>query len=194
MFAMTPLPYDMSALEPYMSARTLEFHYGRHYKTYVDTLNKLAKGTRFENMSLPDVVRESYGHEEYQTLFNNAGQVWNHEFFWQSMKLAGGGLPPESLQTEIERQFGSFEAFREEFKKAALSQFGSGWIWLVRKDGKLRILKTANADTPLTAGLQPLFTLDVWEHAYYLDFQNRRADYADNFFEHLIDWQRAAMR
>ena len=110
------------------------------------------------------------------------------------MKLAGGGLPPESLQTEIERQFGSFEAFREEFKKAALSQFGSGWIWLVRKDGKLRILKTANADTPLTAGLQPLFTLDVWEHAYYLDFQNRRADYADNFFEHLIDWQRAAMR
>lgn len=187
-FEMIELPYDKTALELYMSATTFDFHYGKHYKTYVDTLNKLIAGTDYDNMSLDEIVRSTAGKPDLTPIFNNAAQAWNHAFFWQSMRPNGGSEPKAELKQRIEQTFGSVDKFKEEFKAAALSQFGSGWVWLVEQDGELKVVKTANADTPIAHGLKPLFTLDVWEHAYYIDYQNRRADFATAFLEHLVNW------
>lgn len=189
MFEMIMLPYDMSALEPYMPERTMEFHYGKHYKNYIDTLNKLTAGTEYEGMTLEEIVRAAYGKADKQAVFNNAGQALNHQIFWTSMKPNGGGRPQGKFLELVEKQYGSFEKFREELKNAAVTQFGSGWAWVaLDKDGSIKIVKTANADNPLTQGLKPLVAIDVWEHAYYLDFQNRRADFVDGFLDNLVNW------
>ncbi len=188
MFEMKPLPYAPDALGEYMSARTLEFHYGKHYRTYVETLNKLIAGTGFEHLPLEEIIQKTYGKTEYQAIFNNAGQVYNHEMFWNSMTPNGGGIPQGRLAEKIKESFGSFEKFKEEFKNVAITQFGSGWGWLAVDDGKLKIIKTANGDTPVARGIKPLLNIDVWEHAYYLDYQNRRADFAENFLQHLVKW------
>lgn len=187
-FELPELPYADNALEPYISQKTMGFHYGKHHRAYVDNLNKLIQGTPFEKMSLEQIVKESTGKPEHAAIFNNAAQAWNHAFFWRAMKPSGGGKPSPALLEKIERDFGSFDKFREEFKNAAVSQFGSGWAWLVEKDGKLSIFKTSNADTPVAHEMKPIFTIDVWEHAYYLDYQNRRADFVEAFLEHLVKW------
>ena len=188
-FDLPPLPYEMNALEPYISTTTMEFHYGKHHRTYVDNLNKLVKGTRFEEMPLEKIVKETAGNPEFTAIFNNAAQAWNHDFFWKSMSPNGGGAPKGELAEKINRDFGSYENFRQEFKNAATTQFGSGWAWLAEKDDKLQVVKTSNADTPLAHGLTPLITVDVWEHAYYLDYQNRRADFVDAYLDHLVNWK-----
>lgn len=190
MFKLPPLNYDLDALEPYISKRTMEFHYLKHHQTYIDNLNKLIAGTEFENMALPAIIQQTAGKPEHQAIFNNAAQTWNHTFFWNSMRPNGGGKPFGNLLNEISESFGSYENFRKEFKEAATGQFGSGWAWLIRKDdGKLGIMKTSNADNPLAHGLEALATIDVWEHAYYLDYQNRRADFVDAFLDNLINWK-----
>lgn len=188
-FELPPLPYEKNALEPFISATTMEYHYGKHHQTYVDNLNKLIKGTRFESMSLEDIIRETAGKPEYAGIFNNAAQNWNHTFFWQSMSPEQS-RPEGEILKKIEKDFGSCENFREEFKNAALTQFGSGWAWLAEDGDKLVVLKTSNADTPLAHGLKPLLTLDVWEHAYYLDYQNRRAAFIDAYLDKLANWKR----
>ena len=186
MFELPPLPYPMDALEPYISENTMSFHYGKHHKAYVDNLNKLVKDTEFENMPLEDVVKNTAGRKEFSGIFNNAAQAWNHAFFWNSMQKNGGGEPTGELKKKIERDFGSYENFRAEFKNAATGQFGSGWAWLVSgRDGALSVQKAPNQDTPLP--LCPLLTCDVWEHAYYLQYQNRRGDYFEAWWQ-LVDW------
>ena len=187
-FDMEKLPYEQNALEPYISANTMSYHYGKHYKTYIDNLNKLVAGSKFEQMSLDDIIRTTAGKTEYTAIFNNAAQAWNHAFFWKSMRPNGGGEPHAELKKLLERDFGSVEKFKEEFKATAVGQFGSGWAWLVEDGGKLKIMKTGNADNPLAHGLKALLTVDVWEHAYYLDYQNRRADFVTAFLEHLANW------
>ena len=185
-FVLEALPYAENALEPYISANTISFHYGKHHRAYVDNLNKLIVGTKFENMSLEEIIKEAYGKVEYIGIFNNAAQAWNHAFFWKSMS-AGDKAVPAELKAKIERDFGSYDKFCEAFLEVAVSQFGSGWAWLVEdKDGKLSVLKTSNADTPIAHGLKPLTTVDVWEHAYYLDYQNRRADFVKTFIINLM--------
>ena len=180
------LPYASDALEPYISTTTMEFHYGKHHKAYVDNLNKLIAGTPFADLSLEEIIKETAGNEKFQAIFNNAAQAWNHNFFWHCMSADGGKAPKGVLLKKIEDAFGSYAQFCEDFTNAAVSQFGSGWAWLVEdKDGKLSIMKTANADTPLAHGLKALLTVDVWEHAYYLDYQNRRADFVKTFLTHL---------
>ncbi len=188
MFDLPPLPYPMDALAPYISEQTMEFHYGKHHKAYVDNLNKLIKDTEFEQMSLEDVVKNTAERKDLGGIFNNAAQAWNHAFFWQSMKPNGGGEPSGELKKKIERDFGSYDNFKAEFKTAATTQFGSGWAWLVEKDGKLSIMKTSNADTPIAHGYKPIITVDVWEHAYYLDYQNRRPDFVEAYLAHLVNW------
>lgn len=187
-FEMVKLPYEMKDLEPYMSEQTFNYHYGKHYKTYVDNLNKAIIGTIFENMSLADIIVKTAGKPEYTAIFNNAAQAWNHEFFWKSMHKNGGGEPKAEMKQRLEKDFGSVEKFKEVFKAAAVGQFGSGWAWLIDNGGKLEVMKTANADNPLAHGVKPLLTIDVWEHAYYLDYQNRRADFVDTFLEQLVNW------
>lgn len=188
-FELPELPYAKNALEPYISEKTMEFHYGKHHKAYVDNLNKLVKDTEFENMSLEEVIKTSAGRAEFSAIFNNAAQAWNHTFFWNCMMKDGGQAPQGELRAKIDRDFGSYEKFKEEFKNAATSQFGSGWAWLAEgKDGKLTVMKTSNADTPLVHGLKPIITCDVWEHAYYLDYQNRRPDFVSAFLEHLVKY------
>ena len=187
-FEMVKPPYEMKDLEPYMSEQTFNYHYGKHYKTYVDNLNKAIIGTIFENMSLVDIIVKTAGKPEYTAIFNNAAQTWNHEFFWKSMRKNGGGEPKAEMKQRLEKDFGSVEKFKEVFKAAAVGQFGSGWAWLVDNGGKLEVMKTANADNPLAHGVKPLLTIDVWEHAYYLDYQNRRADFVDTFLEQLVNW------
>ena len=190
MFKLPLLSYELDALAPYISKNTMEFHYLKHHQTYVDNLNKLIAGTEFESMSLEEIVQKTAGKPEYTAIFNNAAQVWNHTFFWNCMRPNGGSRPQGRLLEEITRSFGSYENFRKEFKDAALAQFGSGWAWLVRRaSGGLEIMKTANADNPLAHGLEALITIDVWEHAYYLDYQNRRGDFIDAFLNHLVDWK-----
>ena len=180
------LPYASDALEPYISTTTMEFHYGKHHKAYVDNLNKLIAGTPFADLSLEEIIKETAGNEKFQAIFNNAAQAWNHNFFWHCMSADGGKAPKGVLLKKIEDAFGSYDQFCEDFTNAAVSQFGSGWAWLVEdKDGKLSIMKTANADTPLAHGLKALLTVDVWEHAYYLDYQNRRADFVKTFLTQL---------
>jgi superoxide dismutase, Fe-Mn family len=168
----------MDALEPHISAKTFEFHWGKHHRTYVDNLNKQIPGTGLEGKTLEEVVVASWNGGKPTPLFNNAAQIWNHDFFWASMKPNGGGEPTGKLAEAIKATFGSYDNFKTEFKNACLTQFGSGWAWLALKDGKLQIVKTGNAELPVTAGFTPLLTIDVWEHAYYIDYQNRRADFA----------------
>ncbi len=188
MFKLDPLPYAKNALEPYISERTLEFHYGKHHQTYVTNLNNLTEGTPLETESLEDIILATYNHPEQQGIFNNAAQVWNHTFYWNSLTPTPKS-PSEELNIALTNAFGSFESFKDAFKKASLAQFGSGWAWLVtNKAGVLQILKTGNADTPLTSEFTPLLTCDVWEHAYYLDYQNQRALYVDACMLHLLNW------
>lgn len=187
-FALPPLPYAQDALEPHISARTLSFHYGKHHQGYVNNLNRLVTETPMASLSLEEIVKTTAGKEDQAAIFNNAAQVWNHSFFWKCMQPAGGGKPTGKLLGQIEQAFGSYDKFRAEFIHAALSQFGSGWAWLVRDGETLRIVKTANADTPLAHGQIPLLTCDVWEHAYYLDYQNARAAFVETFLEHLVNW------
>lgn len=184
-----PLPYAENALEPVVSAKTMSFHYGKHHKTYVDNLNKFIEGTEFASMPLEKIITSTAGKPEKITIFNNAAQTWNHTFYWNSLTPKGGGEPPAALKKKIEASFGSVDACKKELASAAVAQFGSGWAWLVMDAGKLKVVKTANADNPLTTGLKPLLVIDVWEHAYYLDYQNRRADYINAVLEKLINWE-----
>ena len=189
MFEMKELPFEFSALEPYMSSETLNFHYGKHYKAYIDKLNELVSGTPYKAMPLEAIVRESYKHPEHRAIYNNAGQVWNHQFFFNSLSAVGGTEPSGKIMKQIETSFGDYENFKKEFKAKALAQFGSGWCWVVAKADRLEVAATSNADNPIALNLgQPLVCADVWEHAYYLDYQNRRADYLDAFLDHMIKW------
>jgi superoxide dismutase, Fe-Mn family len=189
-FALPALPYAQDALEPYVSAKTMSVHYGKHHQTYVDNLNKLAGGTPLaDGRPLERVVLESAGMADKAAIFNNAAQVWNHTFFWQSMKAGGGGRPTGRLLDMIEKSFGGFEKFRDAFTAAAVAQFGSGWVWLVQDGAALKVIKTSNADTPIAHGQTPILTCDVWEHAYYLDYQNRRKDFVEAFLNHLVNWE-----
>ncbi len=179
-----PLPYPMDALEPYISRETLEYHYGKHHKAYVDNLNKLIPGTEFEDKDLETIVRTA----PPGPIFNNAAQVWNHTFYWNCMKPQGGGEPTGLLAEAIRQAFGSFQAFKERFSQTAVGTFGSGWAWLVRKaDGSLEVQSTSNAGNPMTEGHTPLLTCDVWEHAYYIDYRNQRPKYVENFWN-LVNW------
>jgi Fe-Mn family superoxide dismutase len=187
-----PLPYGDNALDPVISANTLGFHYGKHHKTYVDNLNKLITGTELADLSLEEVVTATAGKPDKVGVFNNAAQVWNHTFYWSSLSPNGGGEPPAALRQKIEASFGSVDACKKELATAATTQFGSGWAWLVKDGDKLQVTKTSNADLPLTKGLKPLLTIDVWEHAYYLDYQNRRVDYVNAVLDKLINWSFAA--
>lgn len=182
------LPYGKNALAPYISATTLEFHHGKHHKTYVDNANKLLAGTELENASPEDIIRKTAGDAAKIGIFNNVAQAWNHSFYWQGIKPTGGGLPTGAIAGKINAAWGAYEKFMEELKNAGVTQFGSGWAWLVLDQGALKIVKTANADNPLTKNVKPLLTIDVWEHAYYLDYQNRRADYLTTFIDKLINW------
>ncbi|GAB4217970.1 MAG: superoxide dismutase [Synechococcales cyanobacterium] len=194
-FQQPPLPYAPTALEPHMSARTFEFHYGKHHAAYVTNLNNLTKDTPLADLSLEDLIRSVAGDPAKAGVFNNAAQIWNHTFFWESMAPNGGGEPTGALAEKIAADFGSFTAFRDAFKSAAATQFGSGWAWLVLEGNTLKVTKTGNADNPLTvAGQVPLLTLDVWEHAYYIDFQNRRPDFIETFLTHLVNWEKVAER
>ncbi len=193
-FELPPLPYARDALAPHISSNTFDFHYGKHHQAYVTNLNRLVEGTGFAGLGLEDVIRKS-AEEKSAGIFNNSAQVWNHSFFWDSMKPMGGGAAHGDVGRLIDRDFGSFEAFKKAFAEAGATQFGSGWAWLVAKGGKLEIRKTPNAETPLTeAGTTPLLTLDVWEHAYYLDYQNRRPDFIATFLDHLVNWDFANAR
>jgi Fe-Mn family superoxide dismutase len=182
------LPYGKDALAPHISANTLDFHYGKHHKTYVDNLNKLITGTDLAEKSLEEIIKISVGDSAKAGIFNNAAQIWNHSFYWQCLKKSGGGSPTGAIASKINAAWGSYDKFAEELKNAGVTQFGSGWAWLVLEDGQLKITKTANADTPLAHGQKPLLTIDVWEHAYYLDYQNRRPDYLTAVIQNLINW------
>jgi superoxide dismutase, Fe-Mn family len=186
--SLASLPYSKDALEPYISARTIDFHYGKHHQAYVDNTRKLIAGTEYAELSLKEIIQKSSKNPDQAAIFNNAAQSFNHDFFWKSMKSGGGGAPKGRIGQAIEKSFGSHAQFEKEFAEAALSQFGSGWAWLVQDAGVLKVIKTANAENPMTRGWVPLLTLDVWEHAYYLDYQNRRGDYIRAYLDHLINW------
>ncbi len=186
-FELPPLPYPKDALAPHMSAETFDYHHGKHHAAYVAKLNELTQGKPEANKSLEEIIRSSEG-----ALFNNAAQVWNHTFFWNCMKPNGGGEPKGDLADSIKRDFGSFDKFKEAFTNAAIGRFGSGWAWLVLDNGKLAVTSTPNAETPLTTSAKPLLTLDVWEHAYYIDYRNARPKFVDVFFQHLVNWDFAS--
>lgn len=187
-FVLPPLPYAEDALEPHISAKTLSFHYGKHHKAYVTKLNELVKDTDLAKLSLEEVIKKTAGDTQKAGVFNNAAQVWNHTFYWHSMKQGGGGAPKGQIAEKINKDFGGFDKFKEEFKNAGATQFGSGWAWLVLDGGKLKVTKTPNADLPMVHGQTALLTMDVWEHAYYLDYQNRRPDYITTFLDKLVNW------
>lgn len=187
-FELPPLPYAPNALEPYLSEKTLSFHHGKHHLTYVQNLNKLIEGTALADASLVDIIRHGAGDPAKGGIFNNAAQIWNHTFYWHSMAPGGGGKPTGPIADRIAADFGSYDGFRMAFKEAALTQFGSGWAWLVLDGAHLKVTKTSNGDLPLAHGQHALLTCDVWEHAYYLDYQNKRADYVDVFLDHLVNW------
>jgi superoxide dismutase, Fe-Mn family len=191
-YVLAPLPYADNALEPVISAHTLSFHYGKHHKAYVDNLNKLVADTALVGQSLEEIIKATAGQADKAGIFNNAAQVWNHMFYWHSLSPNGGGEPPAALKQKIEAAFGSVDACKKELANAAVTQFGSGWAWLVQDGDKLAIAKTSNADSPLTKNSRPLLTIDVWEHAYYLDYQNRRPDYVNTILDKLINWEFAA--
>jgi Fe-Mn family superoxide dismutase len=188
-FELPPLPFAIDALEPHISARTFEFHHGKHHAAYVTNLNNLTKDSDLASKSLEEVIKAAAADlPAKQGIFNNAAQVWNHTFFWNCLKKGGGGKPGAKLLARIESDLGGFDKFKEDFKNAAVTQFGSGWAWLVLDGGKLKITKTANADLPLAHGQKALLTVDVWEHAYYLDWQNRRPDFVQCFLDNLVNW------
>jgi superoxide dismutase, Fe-Mn family len=187
-----PLPYAENALDPVISSSTVALHYGKHHKGYFDTLNKLIADTALASLSLEQIIAKTAGKEDEAAIFNNAAQAWNHTFYWSSLRPNGGGAPPAAVKTWIDAAFGSVDACRKELAAAATSQFGSGWAWLVQDGGKLKVVKTSNANTPLTTSANPLLVIDVWEHAYYLDYQNRRPDYANAVIDKLINWDFAA--
>lgn len=187
-YELPALPYDYTALAPYISKSTLEFHHDKHHAAYVNNYNGLVKDTPFDNQAIEDVIKAVAGDASKAGIFNNAAQAWNHTFYWNSIKPNGGGTPTGALAEKITADFGSFEAFVDEFKKAGATQFGSGWAWLVLDGGTLKVTKTGNAENPLTTGATPLLTMDVWEHAYYLDYQNRRPDYINDFLTKLVNW------
>jgi superoxide dismutase, Fe-Mn family len=188
-FSLPDLPYGRGALAPHISEETLNYHHGKHHQAYVTNLNGLIEGTDLEKASLEDIVKKAAGDKAKAGLFNNAAQVWNHTFYWHSMKPDGGGKPTGKIAAMIDSDLGGYDQFVKDFKAAGGGQFGSGWAWLVLKDGKLAITKTPNAETPLTeAGVTPLLTMDVWEHAYYLDYQNSRPNYMDAFLNNLVNW------
>jgi superoxide dismutase, Fe-Mn family len=186
-----PLPYSQNALEPYISQKTAEFHYGKHHLAYVDKTNELIKGTNLALLPLEEIIKQTAGSPEKTAIFNNAAQVWNHNFYWQSMK-PGGSKPEGDLLKKIQASFGSAENLKKQLQDAALSQFGSGWTWLVVDGDKLKVVKTGNAENPMVQGQTPLLVIDVWEHAYYLDYQNRRADYVKALIDNLLNWEFAA--
>jgi Fe-Mn family superoxide dismutase len=190
-FTLAPLLYSEDALAPVISANTLRIHYGKHYKGYVDQLNKLVPGTPLADLSLEEVVVATAGNPQYTEIFHNAAQAWNHAFYWSSL-TPRNSVASAALRARIDASFGSAEALKKQLAEAATTQFGSGWAWLVLDDGKLKVVKTDNAQTPLTQHMQPLLTIDVWEHAYYLDFQNRRADYVSGVLDNLINWEFAS--
>ncbi len=191
-FELPPLPFAQDALEPHISANTLSFHHGKHHNAYVTNLNNLTQDSPLAGKSLEEIIKATAGDAAQAGVFNNAAQVWNHTFYWNSMKPGGGGAPSGDLAGRIDDAFGGLDKFKAEFKAAAIGQFGSGWAWLVVDGGNLEIVKTANADTPIAHGQTPLITCDVWEHAYYLDFQNRRPDYLQAFLDNLVNWDFAA--
>lgn len=184
-----PLPYADTALDPVISANTLGFHYGKHHKGYLTNLNKLIAGTEYADMSLDEIVKATAGNAEKTAIFNNAAQTWNHTFYWNSLAPKGGGEPPAELKKRMEASFGDVATCLKELQSAAVGRFASGWAWLVADGNELKVMNTMNADTPLTMGVKPLLTIDVWEHAYYLDYQNRRADYVTAVLEKLINWE-----
>ena len=190
--ALSALPYPQDGLEPYISARTLEFHYGKHHAGYVKKANRFLNGTPLQGLDLAAIIRKSADNRSRTAIFNNVAQVFNHSFYWNSMRPKGGGEPQGLLLERIKADFGGPDRVRAALAEAAGAQFGSGWAWLVEENGKLKVIRTANADTPLAQGLRPLLTIDVWEHAYYLDYQNRRADYIRAFLDHLVNWEFAA--
>ncbi|BAW95740.1 Mn-superoxide dismutase [[Synechococcus] sp. NIES-970] len=187
-YELPALPYDYTALEPHISKGTLEFHHDKHHAAYVNNFNNAVAGTELDNQSIEDVIKAIANDPAKAGLFNNAAQAWNHSFYWNCMKPGGGGQPTGALADKINADFGSFEKFVEAFKAAGATQFGSGWAWLVLDNGTLKVTKTGNAGNPLTEGQVPLLTMDVWEHAYYLDYQNRRPDYISTFLTSLVNW------
>jgi Fe-Mn family superoxide dismutase len=190
--SLPPLPYAEDALEPVISDMTLSFHHDKHHRTYIENANRLIAGTELAELSLERIVTVTAGVPERASIFNNAAQAWNHGFYWHCLKPKGGGEPPTALRQKMEAAFGSVDACKKELANQAVSQFGSGWAWLVLEGSQLKVVKTANADTPITRGLKPLFTIDVWEHAYYLDYQNRRADHVNVLIDKLANWEFAA--
>jgi superoxide dismutase, Fe-Mn family len=188
-FTLPPLPYADDALAPVISAQTIGFHYGKHHKTYIETLNKLVAGTQFEGQPLEDIIRSTAGKNEQVQIFNNAAQSWNHTFYWHCLRARGGGKPQGELARLIEQAYGGYDKFKAEFADAAIKQFGSGWAWLVVDKGSLKVIKTGNADNPIARNLRPLLTIDVWEHAYYLDYQNRRNDHVNAVIDKLLNWE-----
>ncbi len=191
-YELPALPYDYNALDPYISKSTLEFHHDKHHAAYVSKFNQAIQGTDWDQMPIEKVIQAIAGDADKTAIFNNAAQAWNHTFYWNSMKPGGGGMPSGELMKKIEADFGGFESFAEAFKNAGATQFGSGWAWLVLEGRTLKVTKTLNADNPLTQGQVPLLTMDVWEHAYYLDYQNKRPDYIETFLGNLVNWEFAA--
>jgi len=183
------LPYSMDALEPYISSKTLSFHYNKHHQGYIDTVNRLIKGTSYRNMPLAEIIKSAFDETEAEDLFDQAAQAFNHEFYWNSMRPGGGGPPTGSMEERISESFGSYRQFYIEFTEVATALFGSGWVWLIQDSPTLRIIGTSNADTPIAEGKSPLLCIDLWEHAYYLDYQNRRDDYVRAFLDHLVNWE-----
>jgi len=189
-----PLPYPEDALEPYISGKTIALHYGKHHAGYVATANRLVMDSAFQGKTPVEIIKLTAGKKKHSEIFNNVAQSCNHDFFWNCMKPGGGGMPKGKLAKKIKDSFGSFDSFKKEFLAAAKSRFGSGWVWLVLDDDILKVVTTANADTPLSRGLKPIFTVDVWEHAYYLDYQNRRTDFVKTVLDHLADWDSVVSR
>lgn len=183
------LPYAENALEPHISANTISFHYGKHHATYVKKFNDMVQGTPYDDQGIEEVVKAVAGDSSKTGIFNNGAQAWNHSFYWNCLSPDGGGKPSGALADKIDQDFGSYDAFRDELANAAATQFGSGWAWLVMDNGSLKVVKTANAQTPLTEGMTPILTIDVWEHAYYLDYQNRRPDYVASLIDNLVNWE-----
>ncbi|RME90527.1 MAG: superoxide dismutase [Candidatus Hydrogenedentota bacterium] len=188
-FSLPKLPYADDALAPVISANTIGFHYGKHHNAYVNNLNKLVEGTEYADMSLEDIFQKTFQQPDKVGIFNNAAQVWNHTFYWNSLSPNGGGKPSGKIAELVEKAFGSTDKFLEEFSKAAATQFGSGWAWVVQEGDSISVMKTPNAENPIVHGKKPLLTIDVWEHAYYLDYQNRRPDYIKAVLEKLINWE-----
>jgi Fe-Mn family superoxide dismutase len=187
--SLVPLPFEQSALEPFISSHTLAFHYGKHHAAYVDKANEMLKGTPLEKETVEAILQATAGKPDQSALFNNVAQAWNHAFFWRCLKSKGGGKPEGKLAKMFEEGFGSFDTFKKEFMEAGKTLFGSGWVWLVKDGNTLKIVKTSNAETPLTTNQKPLFVVDVWEHAYYLDYQNRRVDFLKTVLENLANWE-----